>query len=292
MSDIKLISGLGDISEHYDILICDVWGVLHDGRRAFEGACEALLRFRETGGVVILVSNAPVPGPQVLSLCHRVGVPEGVCDAVVTSGDATRQALIARAPGPFYRLGPDQGYEHDDALFEGLSLSFADPDEAAAIVCIGLRDQMNDAPDSYRLELEPLARRKVEMICANPDIQVRIAGRLMWCAGALARVYEQLGGPVVYPGKPHAPIYDLALERAEDLLGQVPSRSRILAIGDGPETDVRGANRQGFDCLFVASGLNQGEVDITRPARFRAAMAGQLYETGVEARYLMAELAW
>ena len=286
LSGLTFPSGLRQIEGRYDAILCDVWGVIHNGRRVFEPACEALKAFRALGKPVVLISNAPVPAAQVMETFQRVGGDPAVCDAMVTSGDATRAALAERAPGPVWRLGVDEGFEHDHKLYEGLDLDFVEPEAAAFGLLIGMRDQANDHPEDYREELRPLAARGLPMICANPDIQVRVGDRLWWCAGAIAKVYEDLGGPVIYPGKPHAPIYDLAFSELARLTGAPVDRARVLAIGDGPGTDLKGAAAQGLDALYVGTGLRMAGGD------FEADTRAHLSEKGARARYAQAMLTW
>ncbi|MEM1086296.1 MAG: TIGR01459 family HAD-type hydrolase [Pseudomonadota bacterium] len=278
-------SGLSTISERYQIILCDVWGVIHNGRRAFEPACEALVRFRKNGGQVCLITNAPVPKAQVIRYFEPLGVPAEAFDDCVSSGDATREVLAARQSETFWRMGGDEGWEHDRFLYEGLSLNFASEHDADTILCIGLEDQQQDEPEQYRARLKTAADRGMEMICANPDKQVRIGDRLYWCAGALADILEQEGGRVVYPGKPHAPIYDLALKRlgAENVEAM---RREILCIGDSPTTDIQGASRHGFDSLYVGTGLKE------HGANFEQEVRALLEESQVDATWAMPQLKW
>lgn len=282
-----LLPGLREIADRYDAVLCDVWGVIHNGRKAFGSACEALVKYRELGGRVILLTNAPVPKQQVTRYFEPLGVPDEAFDDVVSSGDATRAVLAANSDKVVWRLGADEGWEHDRHLYEGLELAFADdPAKADLGLIIGLRDQESEHPDDYEAELADIAVTGLPLVCANPDIQVRIGDRLHWCGGALARIYEQLGGRVIYPGKPHAPIYELAEQRLA-ALGAVPPRARILAIGDGPATDIAGANRQGVDALYVGTGLARHD-----GRDFETAARALLADAGVRARYVQAELAW
>lgn len=282
------LAHLQSIADSYDAILCDVWGVIHNGRAAFAPACEALVNFRKLSGRrVILITNAPVPKAQVLRYFAPLGVPDDAFDECVSSGDATR-ALLAKHQGrKIWRIGADEGWEHDRFLYEGLDLEFVDtPQEADLGLLIGLRDQANDHPDAYHDELRELAKTGLELVCANPDLQVRIGDRLHWCAGALAQIYEQYGGGVTYPGKPHAAIYDLAFDKLKGL-GSVPAKSRVLAIGDGPITDLKGANREGLDALYVGTGLaNHTSAD------FISGVAALLDENEVSARYAQPMLSW
>ncbi len=285
MSATDFPSGLAELASQYDAILCDVWGVIHNGRRSFEEACEALVRFRDQGGAVVLITNAPVPKAQVIRYFDPLGVPGEAFDDCVSSGDATRTLLAERAHEVFWRLGADEGWEHDQFLYDGLNLQFGKPGDADTLLCIGLEDQVNDTPEDYRERLALAADRGIDMICANPDIKVRIGDQLHWCAGALAQIYEQEGGRVVYPGKPHDAIYDLALSRLSDI-GIEPPADRILCIGDSPATDMKGALHRGYDGLYVGTGLSLHGGD------FRAEVAELLGDHGVSAKWAMPALTW
>lgn len=284
---VALLSGLSAVADDYDAILCDVWGVIHNGRRAFAPACEALKRFRETGKPVILVTNAPVPKERVTRLFPQFGVPMDCFDDVVASGDATRNELARVAPGPIYRIGLNE----DFGVYAGLSLEFSDdPAVAKVICCTSLRDYPDGVPEPYRPELKRLAAHGLPMICANPDIQFRQGDRLIWSAGALAAIYAEEGGQVVYPGKPDDPIYRLALEKTAAILGRDVAPGRVLAIGDGPITDVLGANRQGFDALFIGGGIHGHAM--AEGEGFIASAQDVLAADGVSAKWAMPELAW
>lgn len=277
-------AGLSEIAARYDTIFCDVWGVIHNGRRAYDEACEALMKFREQGGTVVLITNAPVPKAQVISYFKPMGVPDEAFDDCVSSGDATRDELTRRKDEKFWRMGVDAGWERDAFLYKGLDLDFVEPEDAETLLCIGLEDQLNDDPEDYRSRLKLGVERGLPMICANPDIKVRIGDQLVWCAGALARIYEDEGGTVIYPGKPHEAIYRLAAERAKDVSGKAPQS--VLCIGDSPATDMRGAIMHGHDGLYVGTGLAEHGAD------FEGELIALLdeYETG--ARWAMPALRW
>ena len=283
MTKLELIDGVGALAECYDALLCDAWGVIHNGVELFPGAAEAMARFREGGRAIVILTNAPRPSSVIPAQLDRLGLPRDAYDAVVTSGDATRAEIERRLPAPAYRIGP----EKDDPLFEGLSINFAPLEDAGFIICTGLRDDHREAPEDYQDLLEQAAARALPMVCANPDIVVNWGGRLIWCAGALAEIYAGLGGEVVYGGKPHAPIYRLAMDRTADVLGRRPEKSRVLAIGDGVKTDIEGANRQGVDAIFVAGdgGVHEGGAD---PETIRV----RLEEAGVHAMAAAEALRW
>ena len=283
MSAPALISGLSEVADRYDAVLCDVWGVVHNGRESWAEASTALIRFQEERGPVVLISNAPRPSAAVLPQLDQLGVPRAAWSRFVTSGDATRAALSERAPGPVWIIGPDR----DRPLFEGLGLQVAGPDDAAFICCTGLVDDEAESPDDYVERLAVPAARGLEMICANPDRVVQKGDKLIYCAGALADVYARLGGPVVMEGKPYRPIYELALRETGGV-----DPDRVLAIGDGVATDVKGASANGLDCLFVAGGIHTRELTGSDggldPARAEALLARE----DARAAYLMSELRW
>ena len=280
---------LGDVAADYDILLCDVWGVIHNGRESWPGPCEALARFNREGGHVVLISNSPRPASDVIAQLDGLGVPRESWKAFVTSGDATRAELAQRAPGPAWIVGP----ERDGALYEGLGLERApSAAEAAFISVTGPVDDTVETPEDYRDRLAVGTERGLELICANPDRVVQRGDKLIYCGGALADLYESQGGRVVMAGKPYSPIYDLAIKEAEKLLGRIVDRSRVLCIGDGVVTDVMGANAQALDCLFIAQGIHgdqaKGEDGALDPARAGALLNAET----TYARYAALELNW
>ena len=287
MTSPKLVAGLAALTDRYDVLLCDVWGVIHNGREAFPEACQALARYRAQGGEVLLISNAPRPAAGVVEQLDRLGVGREAYSLVVTSGDATRRLLAARAPGPAWKLGPAR----DDPLYDGLGLQFSDLDAAAFIACTGPFDDEAETPEDYRARFVAATARGLPMICANPDIVVQRGDKLIYCGGALAQLYEALDGQVLMAGKPHALIYGLALAEAARLKGAPVERARVLCIGDGPRTDLRGANAQGLDALFIAAGIHGQE--ILAKGGLDVAMMDHVFETeGVTAAWAMAELVW
>lgn len=283
----KLLSGLSHVVSDYDAILCDVWGVIHDGRKAFMGAVEALREFRRTRGPVVLITNAPVPKPRVTRFFPKLGVTEDSYDDVIASGDATRNELKRVAPGPVYRIGLGD----DMSLYDGIDLVFSDdPAVAKVISCTSLREFPNGQPEPYRGELKRLAEHGLPMICANPDVQFRHGDTLVWSAGSLAAIYEQEGGRVIRPGKPDDPIYRLAMERVVAIIGRDVEASRVLCIGDGPATDIRGANRQGMASIFIGSGIH-GHV-MGGGEGFIVSARQVLAADGAMATYAMPELRW
>ncbi|GJL95137.1 MAG: haloacid dehalogenase [Hyphococcus sp.] len=262
VSNLQTITGIGPLSSNYDAMLCDAWGVIHNGVALFDGVADALVRFREECGPVIILTNAPRPSSIIPGQLDRLGLPRAAYDAVVTSGDATRNEIIRRLPKPAYRIGP----EKDDPLFEGLDIDFVELEGAGFIVCTGLVDDQHEQPEDYHDVLQAAAARNLEMICANPDVVVNWGGRMIWCAGALAQIYERLGGKVIYGGKPHDPIYRLAFEAVSAAKGRAVEKSRILAVGDGLNTDILGANHAGIDVLMVAGARGVNETEDGVPA--------------------------
>ncbi len=250
----RLISGLSEIASGHDALICDVWGVVHDGQRHHPAAAEALYRFKEHHGPVVLLTNAPRVPAEVAAQCTSYGLPPDCYDAIVSSGGAAREELARRAVRktlPLYYIGSDR----DLPMIAGLDIARAPIQEAQVALAIGLRDDMNETPEMYAGELQAMRGKGLTMLCANPDLVVHRGERLLYCAGSLAKAYEDLGGDVIYYGKPHRPVYDSALAAAGN-------PKRPLAVGDGLLTDIRGANGAGLEALFIADGVHGEE---TRP---------------------------
>lgn len=281
----RSIERLSDHMADYDVVLCDVWGVLHNGRMAYPGAISALTQAREAGKYVIMVTNAPRPWMQVRQFMQRLNVPDAICDEIITSGDVTR-ALIETA-GTVAHLGPDK----DDTLYDGLSAVRTDDlSQANAVVVTGLMDDINEKPEDYHPMMRTWLEHDLPMVCANPDIVVEVGGRLAWCAGALAREYAGLGGKVSMAGKPYAPIYDQAIAMAQNALGRTVTRERVMAIGDGQPTDVTGANDAGVDLLFISNGIHVAEYG-ERDAPDMAQLAAFLESHGNRARFTMPALA-
>src|ERR1700761_8688355 len=220
-----LIPGLAAIADRYDAVLCDVWGVIHNGETGFTDAHAALVRFQETRGPVVLISNAPRPAGSILPQLRALQTPDAAYTAIVTSGDVTRAELEARAPGPAWAIGPDR----DQPVYAGIPLAFTGPEDAAFISCTGLIDDERETPEDYRARLSIAAARGIEMICANPDRVVQRGPLLIPCAGALADIYESLGGPVIMAGKPYPRIYKRALAEIERIADRAINPARVLA---------------------------------------------------------------
>jgi HAD superfamily hydrolase (TIGR01459 family) len=250
----ETIASLAELKGRYAALFCDVWGVVHNGEAAFSKAAHALAEARGSGIAVVLLTNSPRPHEGVEAQLRALGVPDDAWDRIVTSGDVTRD-LIATGPRRIFHLGPDRDYP----IFEGLDVELVEEFEADAVVCTGLFDDEVETPESYTELLTRLRARNLPFICANPDVVVERGDRRIWCAGALARDFAQLGGRTLIAGKPHAPIYEAALKAAVSVLGRDVSRSEVLAIGDGMMTDIKGAADNGVDALYISGGIHARE---------------------------------
>lgn len=262
------ITSLEAVSRRYSAVLCDVWGVIHNGVEAFPEAVAALAAAREQGLAVVLITNAPRPRDGVIAQLANLGVPATAWDRVVTSGDVTRD-LIRSGPRRVFHIGPDR----DFPIYDGLDVELVEEFEASSVVCTGLFDDETETPDDYAEMLQRLRARNLPFICANPDIVVERGHELIWCAGALARDYGQLGGRTLVSGKPHRPIYEAALLAAGEVLGRDVGKAEALAIGDGMFTDVKGATDNGFDALYVSGGIHArdyGDPHAPDPAQLAA----------------------
>jgi HAD superfamily hydrolase (TIGR01459 family) len=251
---VEILDHFRALAPRYDVVLCDVWGVVHDGVAAYAPACDALACYRAGGGTVVLITNAPRPSPWVIRQLGRLRVPRDAYDEVMTSGDLTRDKVAARG-GAVFHIGP----ERDITIFEGIDIRFVSADAAAYAVCSGLFDDTKETPEDYRELLAGMRARGLLMICANPDLVVARGDKLVYCAGAIAELYAAMGGEVLYAGKPHAPIYRSALAKAEQARGAAAPAGRTLAIGDSLRTDIAGALALGIDGLFVSGGIHAAE---------------------------------
>ncbi len=288
-------TGLGELAGRYDVLLCDLWGVMHDGRRALPEAVEAATRFRQAGGTVVFVTNSPRPRESVLAQIAAFGVPDGAFDALVTSGDVTIAAIAAEGRRPLHHIGPPRDLELFEAVHRrsGTAPRLGALPEAELVVVTGLFDDRTETPRDYKDTLAAMRARDVVMICANPDIVVHIGETLVHCAGALAEAYAAIGGRTLLAGKPHAPIYAAALALAEAARGRPAERARVLAVGDGLVTDGAGAAREGVDFLLVTSGIHRDEFhpdpDVSREG---PRYADRLAALASPPRYAMPSLCW
>ena len=282
-----LIPHFSALAPDYDVLLCDVWGVVHNGVEAFPHSCDALMRMRARGGTVVLITNSPRPSDQVGRQLERLHVPRETYDAIVSSGDVTRGVIEGRRSETLYHLGP----ERDRSVFGGLTVRFAPLASADYVVCTGLEDDEVETPDDYRERLELMLKRRLFMVCGNPDMVVERGPRLVYCAGALADLYVTMGGAVLYAGKPYRPIYEMALKKAEAATGRSVALKRILALGDSVRTDLKGAHELGVDFLFVTAGIHAEELG-GRERPDAAALQGVFAAAGQVPKAMMRQLVW
>jgi len=284
MTALRFAERLRDVVGGAEVLLSDIWGVVHNGLAAFPDACQALHSFRQQGGTVILITNAPRPADSVQRQLRKLKVADEIYDAIVSSGDLTRH-FVADHPGQkMFWIGP----ERDSSIYRGLDPVLAPLEHADYIVCTGLFDDETESAENYRAMLLQARERRLTLICANPDIVVERGDRLIYCAGAVAELYLELGGEVIFYGKPHRPIYERAIALAAERRGRAVELKDVLAIGDSVRTDLAGAQSFGIDCLFITRGIHSEEfegIDQLDPASVR-----ELF--GHPPRALMRELRW
>ena len=284
MTALRFADRLRDVVGGAEVLLSDIWGVVHNGLVAFPEACEALHSFRRQGGTVILITNAPRPADSVQRQLRKLEVADEIYDAIVSSGDLTRH-FVADHPGQkMFWIGP----ERDSSIYRGLDPVLAPLEQADYIVCTGLFDDETESAENYRAMLLRARERRLTLVCANPDIVVERGDRLIYCAGAIAELYLELGGEVIFYGKPHRPIYERAIALASERRRHAVELKRVLAIGDSVRTDLAGAQSFGIDCLFVTRGIHSEEfegIDQLDPASVR-----ELF--GHPPHALMRELRW
>jgi HAD superfamily hydrolase (TIGR01459 family) len=280
----RFVERLRDLVDGVEVILSDIWGVVHNGLEAFPEACEALHTYRSKGGTVILITNAPRPADSVQRQLQKLGVADDAYDAIVSSGDLTRHYVAGHPGAKVFWLGP----ERDSAIHRGLDLKLSPLREADYIVCTGLLDDETESAEDYRPMMREALARKLTLICANPDIVVERGDRLIYCAGAIAELYRELGGDVIFYGKPHRPIYERAIELATEHGGHQIRLDKVLAIGDSVRTDLAGAHGFGIDCLFVTRGIHSEEfegIDQLDPASIK-----ELF--GHPPRAMTRELRW
>ena len=284
MTSLRFAERLSDLVDGVEVILSDIWGVVHNGLESFPEACEALHTYRQRGGTVILITNAPRPADSVQRQLRKLGVADGTYDAIVSSGDLTRN-FVADHPGKkIFWIGP----ERDSSIHRGLDAVMAPLEQADYIICTGLFDDEIESAEDYRAMLLQAHAHKLPLICANPDIVVERGDRLIYCAGAIAELYRELGGEAIFYGKPHRPIYERAMALAAERRGQPTLLDRVLAIGDSVRTDLTGALGFGIDCLFLTRGIHSEEfegIDQLDPASVK-----ELF--GHPPKALMRELRW
>jgi HAD superfamily hydrolase (TIGR01459 family) len=284
MTSLHFAERLSDLVDGVEVILSDIWGVVHNGLESFPEACEALHTYRQRGGTVILITNAPRPADSVQRQLRKLGVADETYDAIVSSGDLTR-SFVADHPGKkIFWIGP----ERDSSIHRGLDAVMAPLEQADYIICTGLFDDETESAEDYRAMMLQAREHKLPLICANPDIVVERGDRLIYCAGAIAELYRELGGEAIFYGKPHRPIYERAMALATERRGKPTALDRVLAIGDSVRTDLTGALGFGIDCLFLTRGIHSEEfegIDQLDPASVK-----ELF--GHPPRALMRELRW
>ncbi|MBS0531210.1 MAG: TIGR01459 family HAD-type hydrolase [Proteobacteria bacterium] len=284
MTTLRYIDRLRDLVTGRDVVLSDIWGVVHNGLESFPDACAALKTFRTQGGTVILITNAPRPADSVQRQLRKLGVPDDTYDAIVSSGDLTRNYVAEHPSKAIYWLGP----ERDNSIHRGLNPVFAPLERADYIICTGPFDDESESAEEYRDMMMQARERNLTLICANPDIVVERGDRLVYCAGAIAELYRELGGDVIFYGKPHRPIYERAMTLAQERRGKATPLNHVLAIGDSVRTDLAGAHAFGLDLLFLTRGIHSEEfagIDQLDPASVK-----ELF--GHPPLALMRELKW
>jgi len=290
----RFVQGLGQLASNYDVLLCDVWGVVHNGVAHFERAADALIRFRNKGGSVVLITNAPRPKAKIINLLDRLAVPHEAYDGVASSGDVTVAMILERGDAPLAHIGPgyDESVYAEAERLAGRSVRRVAVDEASYVVCTGLVDAQKEMPEDYRALLERLKHRKLDFICANPDIVVEVGETRFYCAGSLAELYADIGGTVIQAGKPHLPIYERALAVAAEARGEPIDRRRVLAIGDGLGTDIKGGANSAIDTLFVTAGIHRAQLHEETGAIDVAALQRLFEANAVWPNAILSELVW
>lgn len=292
--DIPTLASLSTLAAGYDAMLCDVWGVLIDGARHFAPAAVALRAFRASGGTAVLITNASRPSQEVRGQLERLGLASDCYDDLISAGELTLREIVARRGEACHHLGPrrDMGLFETAGRLLGAPLRLVGPSDADYVVCTGLIDEDRETPEDYDARLEQLLRRDLVMLCANPDIVVEVGDRLYWCAGALAQRYVAMGGEAKMFGKPHPPIYDAALARVDALRCASTPRGRVLAIGDGADTDLLGAGAAGLDCLFITRGVHREELYGAGEELDRRALARLLARAKTKPVALAREVVW
>lgn len=266
----KIIDSLADISAPYEAVFCDLWGCLHNGITPFPAAVAALEAFRDAGKIVLLLTNSPRPSASVYTQLDQIGVPRDLYNGITASGDAARAALASGTYGKkVHHIGPArdesffQGVSTED-FYQGLDIVTVPLDQAEGLVCTGLFDDETETPDDYRALFLEAKNNGLKMLCANPDLVVDRGDKRIYCAGALAAAYAEMGGEAHNFGKPHSPIYILARNRLTSITGRIIEDKNILCIGDGINTDIRGAIAEDMDSLFISGGLAAEQTATTK----------------------------
>ena len=240
----KELDHLSDIYERYDTFVIDLWGVIHDGVALNSKAIEAVDKLRNNSKKIIFLSNAPRPSLRVINFLLKMNMDKKYLENVMTSGEAAMYAINQNKFGKFFfHLGP----ERDSNIFEKVKVNKTTIEKCDYILCTGLFDERETKLDWYKKFLKNHTFKK--MVCTNPDLTVHRGEKEEFCAGYIAKIFEELGGKVIYYGKPYKEIYKLCFSRNE----------KVLAIGDNLRTDIKGANNLNIDCLFISDGVHRDE---------------------------------
>jgi len=294
-ADATVLDGLAQAQERYDAILCDIWGVLHNGERGFAPAASALRELRLRGKVVTLITNAPRPKGEVAEQLASLGIGADCFDAIATSGDVCAEAIARKAPGRPFHIGPARDLPVFAAASALTSHNVAPVplEEADFAVCTGLVEDTQETPADYEEILVACRAKNLPMICANPDLVVYRGEQLVYCAGALAERYEELGGAVEQAGKPYAPIYRMAIGLLEKARGRPLDIDRILAIGDAIHTDIAGATTMGLDSVLITGGIHRVELHGEDVGALDQEAYKQFVEShGLTPVYRMSRLAW
>lgn len=266
------LTSLSELADHYDGVLCDIWGVIHNGIAAFDDAVDALCRYRAQGGFVILMTNAPRSSREIYPQLERFGVPREAFDSIVTSGDVTAILMAKKPDARLFHFGPAR----DHSILDGLTNPIVGVSDAELCLLTGPLQDTIETVNIYHNLLIEMRDNAVQMICANPDLIVRSGNRIVICAGSIAQRYENLGGTVIFAGKPETGIYDEALKRVAKLAGRNIPKSKLLAVGDGLPTDIKGAAQNGFDAYFITGGIHANEFGDMKTAASVTKIAGKI----------------
>ena len=260
----QVIKQLKDISKNYNVLFCDIWGCIHNGKEAYQNALKALVDFKRNNGFVMLLTNAPRPKNAVKAHLSTFGISEKHFNDITTSGDAAQNSMLSGDVGTkVFHLGPkrDVSFFNDIPPDRKLTnkINVVELRHAEGIVCTGLFDDRTETPENYKDLIKYSIKKNLKLLCVNPDIFVDVGDLRVWCAGGIAAAFSKAGGISIYCGKPHKEIYKLAHQKLE--MHNIKS-PKILCVGDGIHTDILGGKNEMLDTLFVCGGLSKDEVGL------------------------------
>jgi HAD superfamily hydrolase (TIGR01459 family) len=240
----KLIIGLKEVYNNYDAFFIDLWGVVHNGIQLYPKAIKVLENLDKLKKRFVLMSNAPRPSKNVAKFLLKLKMDKIFTNRIFTSGQAALKSLMSNQYGNyFFHIGP----KRDSSLFEGFEKNSKNLIEADFILCTGFLDEHEDSLDYYKKLLK--THINLKMICTNPDLIVHRGSKQEYCAGKLAEIFQEMGGEVIYFGKPYPEIYKFCIKKNE----------KVLVIGDNIKTDIKGANNMNYDSLFITSGIHKKE---------------------------------